>query len=103
MSAPRVLLLLLILWTAVFPVGVVAGWVVPDWVNQTFSLSFEAWMLSALLAGVVLMGWMLIHCIKSKRLSRADKNRWCGFLVIGGPITAGAYLWSELSSSSARS
>ena len=103
MNAPRFLLLLLILWTAVFPLGVLAGWVAPGWVTRSYGASFEPWMLSAFVAGAVLMLWMLVHCIKSTRLSRSDKNRWYGLLVIGGPITAGAYLWSELPSSGPRS
>lgn len=102
MSTPRSLLVILILWVAVVPVGAIAGWLAPARVTRTLGASFELLMLSAFVAAVALMAWMLFRCIRSTRLSRAEKNRWYGLLVVGGPITASAYLWSELPSTSAR-
>lgn len=96
MSAVRLLLFLLLLFVAVLPVGIAAGWLAPAWVNRHFGASFEFWMLGAFSAATVLMVWMVAHCIRSKHLSRTQKNKWYGLLFVGGPITAGAYLWSHL-------
>lgn len=103
MTAPRLLLLALLLVVAVLPVGVVAGWVAPDWINRNLGTPLESWMLGAFVSAVALMGWMLAHCIGNSGLSRAAKNQWYALLLVGGPITAGAYLWSHLPRGASRS
>lgn len=96
MSVSRLLLFFLLLWVTVLPVGIAAGWLAPVWVNRHFGASSEFWMLGAFTAAATLMVWMVAHCISSSRLSRSQKNKWYGLLFVGGPITAGAYLWSQL-------
>ncbi len=102
MSASRYLLFFLLLWVAVFPVKIVAGWLAPVWVSRHFGATYEFWMLGAFTAAAALMIWMVAHCITSSRLSRGLKNKWYGLLFVGGPIAAVAYLWSELGAGGSR-
>jgi hypothetical protein len=49
-------------------------------------------MLASFLAGVLLMTWMLVACIRDKSLSPAERLRWELLLAVGGPITAIVFL-----------
>ena len=82
--------------TALFPLGLLAGSFAPDWTYQHFGKAFEAWMLVGFGGALALVVWMFVHCATSRALDRAQKNRWYGLLLVGGPITASAYLWREL-------
>ncbi len=74
-----------------------------SWLGASAHISPQALdgaMLYSFVAGVILMTWMLVSCVRDKSLSSAERLRWELLLVIGGPITAIVFLYRSTTASS---
>jgi len=103
MGLRKIFLAILLLGSGALPLVVTLGWLAPTWVNRSLGDLGEPAMLVSFVVSVVLVGWMFLACARSESLTRREKNRWYGLLLIGGPVTAVAYLWGERSTEEAQS